>query len=182
MENKRNLNTAIVIISAILSIACIIWLFFTFLTQTLDAAHNIEIVTDIISTMIALAYLVAGYSKGEAESYRNCIIVAAINALAIVIISIIDMKSPISLIACILAFIILVVLSFVKNLGKTISYSICASLILIRLINIIFIITDSKATTNNPQLPLVFAQVCLALTIAVVTYAKYKDKESRNTN
>lgn len=180
MKN-RSINLASVIIIGAVTLISVIMLFNSLLTNDLDMPHNIEIVTDILAVIIAYAYLVSGYSKGVANNYKTCMILSALNGVAVAIISTTESIQVLPLISCIVAIILLLVLAFVKNLGKVVSYIICGLLLFIRGNGIVSVLLTSPIGTNDPQVPLIFAQLCLALTITVITYAKYKDKASRDT-
>ena len=183
MEKKdRNINLSAVIIIGILSFVSVLWLFIVLITKDLDIPHNIEIVTDILAVLIAYAYLISGYTKGIANNYRTCMILSAINATAVAIISTTESIKVLPLASCIIAIFLLLALAFIKNMGKIVSYIICGLLLFIRGNGLVSVLLTSKLGINDPQISMIVSQICLALTITVITYAKYKDKASRGTN
>ena len=183
MEKKdRSINLGVVIIIGIFSLISVIWLFNNLLINNLDIPHNIEVVTDILAILVAYAYLVSGYTKGIANNYKTCMILSSLNAAAVAIISTTESIKVLPLVLCIIAVFIILALAFIKNMGKTVSYILCGSLLFIRINGFASVLVTSSLGINDPQIPLIISQICLALTITVITYAKYKDKASRGTN
>lgn len=180
MKNRK-LNLGALLVNGTLTTVCVAWLLYAIVNNNFDIYQKIEAVTDIIASLIATYYLIEGYSKDVSSHYKTCIGVAAINAL--VVIAIIFAKQTaeiVSIFACVLAFAMLVGLLIIKNLGRAMSYAMCIIIIIIRLLGLVFTYINAD-TTFNSEVALLFAQLCLAITIGIITYAKYVDKTSRNT-
>lgn len=182
MENRKKLNLFVLIINALLTAVSIYLLLAALIESDSNILQNIEIIADLVACSIALFYLIDGYSKGLAKRYQLFLIVTAINALAVAVLSIGEKTPMISVVMCSIAFVILLVLSFYKNLGKTISYILCTILLFIRLSGLL-----SNVLILSNQMPalnfaLFVSQISLALLVFVSTYAKYTDKASRQTN
>lgn len=181
MENKRKLNLIAVILNSIFTLACIIWLLTILIALNLNKYQIIEAVADLVASIIALMYLLEGYSKGVAKHYKISVLITALNALVVAILSTAEEIKVIPVIMCSIAFVILLILGLFKNLGKKVSYICCWIVLTIRILGFISILL----TVDNfmdPSFSLIITQVALALTVLVVTYAKYVDKSSRNTD
>lgn len=180
-ENSRKINIVVVIIDGLLTVGCILWLFNSLLHGGNDFPHNIEIVTDIIASSVAFSYLIAGYTKGISNYYKHCLILAVIHAVAVAIIACGESYGILSFIMCLMAAIVLSILAFVKDLGKTVSYILCGLLLFIRATGLGSVFPAPGLGFKDPKFPLIWAQLVLAITITIITYAKYKDKTSRGT-
>lgn len=179
MENKKRITLFVLLINILLTVVNIYLLFNAFVQTNTNIWQTIEIVADLIACVVALFYLIEGYSKGLAKRYKLFLIVTAINAFAVTVLSLGEKTPILSMIMCSLAFIILLVLSLSKNLGKTKSYICCGLLFLIRFSGLI-----SNIVMMNGKLPainfaLFLSQITLAILVFVSTYAKYTDKALR---
>lgn len=178
---QRKLNLGALLVNGILTTICVAWLLYATVNNLFDVYQKIEAVTDIIASLIATYYLIEGYSKDVSSHYKTCVGVAAINALVVIAIIFAKQSAEIvTIFACVLAFAMLVGLLVVKNLGKAMSYTMCAIIVIIRLLGLLFAYANVH-TIFNSEITLLFAQLCLAITIGIITYAKYVDKTSRHT-
>lgn len=183
MENKGKLNLPILLFNGLFTAICICLLVVTILQSKTTFLQNIEILADIVACLVALIYLIEGYSKAEATHYRLCMIVAAINALVVTFLSVQEKVADISTVMCAAAFVLTAILAFTKNLGKRSSYICCGFLVFVRLSGLL---TNIFTESSNPQYSIIIimlvSQLSLALLIGVITYAKYVDKYSRGSN
>ena len=182
MNDKRKLSPVLIWISGILTVASAALLIRLLIKENVSFVHVVEIVSDIVASAVAFFYICRGYTKEYAEEYKTCMLIAAINALAVAVIATTEKTSIISLVMCIIAFGDIVILAFGKDLGKKKSTICCIVLVLIRLAGFIasFIPSDGGAILN-PARTLIIAQIALAILISLVTYAKYLDKDARGT-
>lgn len=180
-DDKRKISLFVIIVNGLLTAACVVWLFNLLVTKEVSAYIRLEIVTDIIASLVAIAYLAAGYSKSVAGHYKASMIIAAINALVVAVVSTKEYIQVIPIIMCAIACVLICALAFVKNMGKTISISLCIALVVIRIAGLISVILSPAFDTVSTHMALLITQTVLALMITVITYAKYADKAARNT-
>lgn len=182
MENKKNLNLAVVTFNGVFTVICIALLLCLLLDGDLSFIYNVEIIADIVASIVAFMYLVEGYNKGVAGHYKACMIVAAINALVVVATSASEKIEYVPMIMTAIAFCLIAFLAFGKDLGKKVSFICCGLLVLIRVAGIISVIATIKQySLLDPTLVLMVCQLSLSLLLSVITYAKYADKQARGS-
>lgn len=180
MENNKNLNLGVIVFNGIFTVICIALLLCLLLDGNLSLVYNIEIIADIIASIVAFMYLVEGFSKSVATHYKTCMIIAAINALIVVATSASEKIDYVPMIMCAIAFCLVSFLAFGTNLGRNVSFICCGLLVLIRVAGLVSVlITLDQYSILDPTLVLVVCQISLALLLSVITYAKYKDKAAR---
>ena len=139
-----------------------------------DPTSLITQILCLFSLIFAASYIAGGYSKDNARFYKNFGIVLLASHAMIVPLCCLRDTTPIFIISLILlAVLFILVLS--ENLGKTVSLTLCAVLVLCEVISLF--------VTNDGIIP-IFGMITKLVTYfmyGVFTYAKYVDKAARGS-
>ena len=139
----------------------------------------------IISAIFRLAallfagfYILFGYSKDAAKYYKIFGIMYMLVIVLGMISGIFDTTSVPIIICDVLIVIGILALTFAKDLGKKISFIICAVLVLLQIALTVLIYFEGDPTIVKINM---FIGIDLACLYGIMTYAKYLDKAERGT-
>lgn len=147
-----------------------------------DTSNTIRMlyrIVDIVSLLFALFYILYGYVKNAAGYYK---IFGYLFVLSKVITTISAFNPPtpvITYVTSAVALISTLVLAFVKDLGKKLSFVLCGALVLIELINcgLVYSYYGTFAWVIKTRA----IDLDIACLYGILTYAKYLDKAERGT-
>ena len=166
------LNVALIVIGVAYDIAR---LFFDNNVYTI-----IAIALQLVAYCFALNYVFKRYSKKAAESFKMFLYGFGLSMIATVISTIIAGRAPLSAnIQTIIRIICIVILAFVKDLGKTKSYALSCIIFVLSTYNII-----SQMINTNFDFKGLIMSLCgfiLSTLLCIFVFAKYREKESRGT-
>ena len=137
-------------------------------------------VLKIVALVFATYYIFKGYEKDAAKYYKSfgiCFILAQIASL---IGTILDDAKMLAIMPAIV-LICLLVLVFVKNLGKMVSLILCGILVVLNIISICSLEIWSAEAAFIALYGTMFSRLVLACLYGIMTYAKYLDKAERGT-
>lgn len=177
MDRYKKLNLLVVIIVAGLAFACALGEIDVIATSKLDGLYKLEGILDVFALALSFIYLVLGYKKGVANYYKASILIAAAHALVVTSVASNEPTKYVSIISCAICFGLLLGLAFGKNNGKKESLIICGIIVVLRVLGILF---NANGLTD-PKTLLIISQLILAITVTVITVAKYIDKDERGT-
>ncbi|MBQ0026153.1 MAG: hypothetical protein KBS79_02135 [Lachnospiraceae bacterium] len=133
--------------------------------------------------VFAAYYVFAGYTKDAAGFYKVYTGIFGLSLLVALIDAIVEGTHALGISCTAIALAIIVVLLFVKNLGKTVSLTLCVVLLAacaFVLVNFIGANDGSPIGILNMLHSIVL--MILAFMQFVITFAKYIDKKERGTN
>lgn len=176
LKNTKPSYRIILIIELLLSIPCLIRNISEFVTKT-GVLGKLSSFLYVVSIIIAFYYIIAGYTKEQALSYKLFILLRA-TALFFQLSFFASLNNTGILLTSALEFGLLIALYVGKDLGKNISYNICFAIILACIVKTIFFISELGISNINLVVSIV-TSFASALIPSWVTFAKYTDKESR---
>lgn len=128
----------------------------------------------LFSLLFAVFYILGGYSKSSAKCYKNFgIVLVASQAMIVPLCCSRDTTIVFALSVVLLITLLILVLS--EDLGKTVSLTLCAILVLCEVISLL--------VTDDGIIP-VFGMITKIVTYfmyGIFTYAKYADKAARGS-
>ena len=176
-ENK--IYKLILLLNLFFIVACVFFSVMNILSSLDNALGIVCESTNIIALVFAAFYICFGYHKNAAQYYKVfgvMLIVARIVGL------ILSLQSPESgVVSALLSFAqlaLLIVLTFVKDLGEKRSINLCVALMICSILSLIVLILS-----NGTIKPIITNLVRLDLhsLYGILTYAKYLDKTERGT-
>lgn len=177
---NKAFRTLVIVFSCFLTCVCALTTVYVIINDSLDSLNLIGLCFVLITLLLGFIYLILGFSKDLSNMYIGCILIATVNALMSVILSLSEKYNTAALICTGLALVFYTVLLVGRNLGKTVSYALCILIIVIRVLGVIF---NFVATNSflNPQVINVCGQLAIILMVFIATTAKYIDKDNRGT-
>lgn len=177
---NKTFRTLVIVFSCLLTCVCALTTTYVIMNDTLDSLNLIGLCFVLITLLLGFVYLILGFSKDLSNMYIGCILIATLNALMSVVLSLSEKYNTVALICTGLALALYTVLLVGRNLGKTVSYTLCILIIIIRILGIIFNYMAVKSFLA-PEVLNVCGQLAIILMIFIATTAKYIDKENRGS-
>lgn len=137
----------------------------------------------IVAFVLSLVYLIKGYKKNAELFYKAYLWFLGLSTI-ISYTLFISLGIELSLFKSFITVMILVAFIYIiaaKDYGKVKSNIISITLAALNIINIIMIYTASNNNILDPNVLLAIDQLILALTMALMVWVKYQDKDTRGT-
>jgi len=130
----------------------------------------------VLTGILAIVYIAGGHQKKVAGFYMSSLVVFAIANICEVIVCAQTPDLKKMMVSGIVMAVALLVMVFVKNLGRAINYVICAILLITAVAVLIqSVITQPVAGVTAEAA----AGVLYAIVVLILIFAKFKDKEAR---
>ena len=175
MFNSNNQTNKLLKILSLLSLAVA---GFLTIVNIINSFHDLQgLIAQILclfSLFFAVHYILGGYSKDSAKYYKNLGIVLLASQAMIVPICC-SRDTTVVFILSLILLTALLILVLTENLGKTVSLTLCAVLVLCEIVSLF--------VTDDGIIP-VFGMITKLVTYfmyGVFTYAKYTDKAARGS-
>ena len=176
LRTDKPIYKVILVFNLLLITAAVVLSIISICSEGATATRILSSAIRLLALLFAGFYIISGYSKNASAYYKIFGIIYALGKVIGIISSINHMPTVPEIICDILIIIGILVLTFVKNLGKTASFIICAVLVLLQITLLII-----AYVLGNPLIVKINMYICidLACLFGIMTYAKYLDKVER---
>lgn len=157
--------------------------FYTMFSKEAGIAMMVGAMCSLAAICASLMYLFYGYKKNAASYFRGFMIAYALSQLAgLVIAGQNAEKTGLGVLLVGAVYGPVLVMAVAENLGKKKSYTLCAIAVLLQIgVLVGAIITRGSANVGGLFLMRGYMQLTLAVSMMLMTVAKYEDKSARGT-
>ena len=178
LRTDKPIYKAILVFNLLLIVAAVVLSVIGMSGEGATITRILSAVIKMLGLLFAGFYIILGYRKDAAKYYK---IFGLLYMLSIVagIISCLSNTFSITMIICeVLIIVDVFALIFVKDLGKTKSFVICAILVSLQIV-----LTALAYSESDPSIVKIntFIGIDFACLFGIMTYAKYLDKAERGT-
>lgn len=196
MENngKKTVMTIISVFNALFILLCVVGCSYILFTEC-GKYYKIAAASEMIALVFSVLYYCFGYKKDAAKYYRMFMLFYAFTYIAETFASIIDYdaigvsdKVSLTLVVSMILYGNTIVLAVGKDIGKAISYAICAVNVIFYALPVLAVLLPDMEIISFESPEIKYASIILyctwlvlALNAFIMTMAKYTDKARRGT-
>jgi len=179
LKNNKPLFKLVVIVSLLCIVFCLVSAAYSMFLGDVETSFSLDSLFIILASLAAAYYMLGGYAKNAARYYKIFTAFAALSALVTMIDGGLNGTNNFLVITSALVFAITLYMTFSINQGKKRSLAFCGIAVALRFVDIIAYYLTVEA---QPRLTALYVcYIVLSLLLALLTFAKYVDKDARGT-